>query len=247
MQNRGGGDLGPTTQGFREGRFAFTLAEVLITLGIIGIVAALTMPVLIANYQKKNVVVNLEKAYTNLSQAIKLSEASNGELEYWDFGMPAKDFFNKYLYNFVSVNNSTFNSQDLQYKYLNGNNCTEILCTENSYIVFLSDGMLLIVSSANFLSDGRVISIDINGLKKPNIVGKDFFSFALTKNNGIVPFGAGNFGISDGEGGSQSFGTFDRDKLKGNNSYACNREKKGYWCAALIMFHNWTIKKDYPW
>ena len=38
--------------GFMKKFFAFTLAEVLITLGIIGIVAALTMPSLIANYKK---------------------------------------------------------------------------------------------------------------------------------------------------------------------------------------------------
>ena len=40
----------------------FTLAEVLITLGIIGVVAALTLPSLITNYQKKQIVAQLKKA-----------------------------------------------------------------------------------------------------------------------------------------------------------------------------------------
>ena len=51
---------------------AFTLAEVLITLGIIGIVAALTIPSLMANYQKTQYVVELKKAYSEITQAMKL-------------------------------------------------------------------------------------------------------------------------------------------------------------------------------
>ena len=52
---------------------AFTLAEILITLGIIGLVAALTLPSVIANYQKKQTVVKLKKVYTTLSQAVDMS------------------------------------------------------------------------------------------------------------------------------------------------------------------------------
>ena len=45
---------------------AFTLAEVLITLGIIGIVAAMTLPTLIGKYQKKQTVTQLKKAYRDI-------------------------------------------------------------------------------------------------------------------------------------------------------------------------------------
>ena len=55
----------------------FTLAEVLITLGIIGAVAALTMPVLVGNYQKKQTVTKLKRAFSVLSQAILMSELDN--------------------------------------------------------------------------------------------------------------------------------------------------------------------------
>jgi prepilin-type N-terminal cleavage/methylation domain-containing protein len=51
----------------------FTLAEVLITLGIIGIVAALTMPSLMANYQKKAAATRLKQTYSMLNQALLLS------------------------------------------------------------------------------------------------------------------------------------------------------------------------------
>lgn len=59
----------------------FTLAEVLITLGIIGIVAAMTMPTLIGKYQKKQTAVQLKKVYTEMSQAVALSELDNGDVK----------------------------------------------------------------------------------------------------------------------------------------------------------------------
>jgi type II secretory pathway pseudopilin PulG len=64
---------------------AFTLAEVLITLGIIGIVAEMTIPTLINNFQKQETAVMVEKTYSDLSQAIRLSEIDNGPVATWNF------------------------------------------------------------------------------------------------------------------------------------------------------------------
>lgn len=61
----------------------FTLAEVLITLGIIGVIAALTLPGLLAEYSKLVVETKLKKFYTQINQAIALSEAQYGSREYW--------------------------------------------------------------------------------------------------------------------------------------------------------------------
>ncbi|PWL80398.1 hypothetical protein DBY21_01910 [Candidatus Gastranaerophilales bacterium] len=58
----------------------FTLAEVLITLGIIGIVAAMTLPSVIGKYQKKVTVERLKKVYTSLSQALIYSVKDNDEI-----------------------------------------------------------------------------------------------------------------------------------------------------------------------
>ena len=89
----------------------FTLAEVLITLGIIGIVAAMTLPALTANYRKQVVVTRMQKFYTVFNQAIKMSELANGELGTWDM-MGSADyntpegsvkFFNKYLKSYIKT------------------------------------------------------------------------------------------------------------------------------------------------
>lgn len=226
---------------------AFTLAEVLITLGVIGVVAAMTMPVLIGNYQKKQTVTRLKKAYTNLAQAVKLSELTNGEVEYWDFTLSGEEFFHKYLSQFVTLNNSTFNNLNIQWKYINGNDCIEDMCTNNSYISFLADGSLMIISR-NAAPDVKAIGIDINGLKYPNILGKDLFYFWITKYNGLAPFGMGDLPtLENSLGEAQVFGEYDRDTITGNSAYACSKDKKGFWCTALIMMDGWEIKNDYPW
>ena len=62
---------------------AFTLAEVLITLGIIGVVSALTMPSLIQSYKEKVTVTKLEKAYSFLNQAYKRISDEYGEPQDW--------------------------------------------------------------------------------------------------------------------------------------------------------------------
>jgi len=61
----------------------FTLAEVLITLGIVGVVAALTMPNLISKYQEKVAINRLKQNYSMLSQAVKQAIEKNGSVDTW--------------------------------------------------------------------------------------------------------------------------------------------------------------------
>ena len=64
-------------------KVAFTLAEVLITLGIIGVVAAMTLPALITNYKEKQTVSQLKKFYSTLSQAWLMMENEYGSMDEW--------------------------------------------------------------------------------------------------------------------------------------------------------------------
>ena len=65
-------------------RFGFTLAEVLITLGIIGVVAAMTIPALLNNYYEKQTVTRLKSTYSILTNAIRSAEEENGEISALD-------------------------------------------------------------------------------------------------------------------------------------------------------------------
>lgn len=62
---------------------AFTLAEVLITLGIIGVVAAMTLPALIQSYANTVVETRLAKFYSTINQAIARAEVNYGDRRYW--------------------------------------------------------------------------------------------------------------------------------------------------------------------
>ena len=67
-------------------KYGFTLAEILITLGIIGVIAVCTIPNVIQNTQEKVAVTALRKAYSALSQAFTFAVQENGTPENWDLG-----------------------------------------------------------------------------------------------------------------------------------------------------------------
>ena len=104
---------------------AFTLAEVLITLGIIGVVAALTLPSLISNYQKKVTAAKLKQTYSILSNDIAKEQALTGipfssyyTLEYrkdvcptgYEFTACSNALFEDYLKDNLSDNVKVLNS-----------------------------------------------------------------------------------------------------------------------------------------
>ena len=59
-------------------KVAFTLAEVLITLGIIGVVAAMTLPSLVNKYREQEIITRVKKTYTSIAQALELVQANYG-------------------------------------------------------------------------------------------------------------------------------------------------------------------------
>lgn len=210
---RGGGDLELIPQRFRGGvfkklvsgqavRLGFTLAEVLITLGIIGVVAALTLPVLISNYKEKEYVVKLRKTYSTLSNAYieilnDYGEPSTWNVENWD---DIIIMFSKYIQNVkvcelskggCFVNKSR---RDLL------NNESAKLSKMSSLV--MNDGTVIGVQhqagfnnlSCNELNYCFQFEVDINGDKLPNRWGIDTFTFHVTKDKIVPRGGAGTHG-----------------------------------------------------
>ena len=173
---------------------AFTLSEVLITLGIIGVVAALTMPAVIANYQKQETISRLQKVYSVLSQAVKQAELNEGEIKYWNFSLPPENFYKTYIKPYITVSQEFINSDppfDISYKCLNGRICNTYGSYSNKSVpkIILNDGSMIIF---DFLGNNyEVILTDINGYKKPNTWGKDMFAFSIQAEGGLRPYGLG--------------------------------------------------------
>ena len=200
------------------------------------------MPTLIANYQKKVIATQLKKGYSAIAQAIKLSESQNEELENWDFSLSGTDFYYKYLQKYLIQNKEIATRQEYTVKNLNGTNCTsEAWCVNNdNFYVYLSDGSIMGVMTSRNQTKYKAITIDINGLKKPNTLGKDLFVFSIIQPDGLVPYGYKT-------GGVNNYNKLDKAILTNQSDYACNKQNKGIWCSALIMLDNWEITKDYPW
>ena len=193
---------------FCNKNFAFTLAEVLITLGIIGVVAAITLPTVVQNYQKQATVAKLKKAYTTINQAVLLSIAENGDYADWDKPTEIGDekYFEKYWlpylkgaticsnknrcgYGRSGVASSTFTQMN---GTLGGNGVINTLNISAIYggrvSTLLPDGSFVIFFNS---FDNRIqvswILIDINGGEKPNTYGKDVFLFDRNAKGAIVP------------------------------------------------------------
>ncbi len=161
---------------------AFTLAEVLITLGIIGVVAALTIPTLMQKFDERETITKVKKMYTVLSQAYQTYIAENGKPNDTTHDSEgAAQLFSIFApYLNVQSDCGTSNSGQCisndMYKYKNGDNAGSYGSDSSSYKVTLSDGSSLWFSSPN---NGAYFDIyyDENGKKGPNKWGYDLFHF----------------------------------------------------------------------
>ena len=80
----GGGNLAAPFKGF-------TLAEVLVTLGIIGVVSAMTVPTLMQNYQRKSYVTQLHKVYNEVQQALLQYQTDRNAVDLKEAGLVGAD------------------------------------------------------------------------------------------------------------------------------------------------------------
>lgn len=171
-------------------RFGFTLSEVLITLGIIGVVAALTIPVLINYFQEQVLLSDFQKLYSTLSQAYLSASQDNGiagagPTDYWT----DQDAYN-YIKPFLNVAQdcgfSSSCSRGVGIKSIEGVGYTTGSAYYGNYHLLLQNGAALFFY--NWAGNGGpVVYVDVNGIKPPNQWGYDFFLLQFTSKNN-APF-----------------------------------------------------------
>lgn len=210
---------------------AFTLAEVLVTLGIIGVVAAMTLPNLVGNYKKRIVTSKLQKFYSLMQQAILLAEKDYGDMQYWlpedKSSEGALKWFNAYL----APNMKVLSRTKLSDRY---------------YQVGLSDGSGFIAYNASDTYN-KVHIFYCTELKYCAIERYDgitSFLFTILTDGKQAKFVAGlNY--------TQNLS---RDELLKRCKYGdldnpdvSSISTKRHTCAKLIQHDGWEIKDDYPW
>lgn len=186
----------------------FTLAEILITLTIVGIVAALTVPATMKNYRNKMYTAALQKTYNQLSEAAlaimndehvddfyetKAASVQNEECDQnGDCTKGLGYFLNNYL---EPIRKNCGRSGQLcigglnaeSYKTLSGANAGTI---GNAYCVQTSKG----ASICGFFNPGNTcmsISVDINGAEGPNVTGRDLFTMDIQNDGTISDYSSG--------------------------------------------------------
>lgn len=173
---------------------AFTLAEVLITLGIIGVVAALIMPTFIQRYRSQVLKNQFQKAYSSLSQAVVSANSEFGTKDFAKYCVEhAEELNDNYYYNTKECS-SLLNKQlkivgECKYKttpktYNKSTSAYSDIGSKVNPKYLLSDGTCYEVG----VNAGVIgISVDINGAAKgPNLYGHDIFSFHIDRYSNML-------------------------------------------------------------
>jgi len=200
----------------------------------------LTISSFIVDYKKKSTVEQLKANYSIFLQAIENSKLENGDISTWDTSLSEAQIAEKYVVPYLKVVN-TFSSDKYKPSPKNLQDNDGYIFWWGANVYALNNGATFVVTNRNYA--GMLISVDINGEKAPNIVGKDVFTFSIDKTkNTLLPFGY----------------NFKREQII-DSQYSYNVgggcHKKGGWgnyyrgscCAALIMNDGWQIKDGYPW
>ena len=228
---------------------AFTLAEVLITLAIIGVVAALTIPALVQSYKKAVVGAKLAKFYSTINEAIARSEIDNGDKMTWDVmykvslgelyreGISAKEWYEKYLARYIQVlkTEETNTHEKVFNIYFPDGSMVGIWCGHMVYYPDSKD-----YEEQQLVTDDGEEYTD----RKRSDSGIKYFLFMFAPyrtnnkwayNKGVVPYMT-----------NYCDGTV--EALKNDNEIGCRQDvtNERAYCTELIRRNGWKIPKDYP-
>lgn len=225
----------------------FTLAEVLVTMGVIGVVAALTVPNLVKDYQKKSLIAQLRKVHSELQQVF-LSYMSDERVESLRetplFGANAQtdvngltNFYKQYFKS-PTIVGAAPTAFAPEYGFLSGaatDNVGSVL-TQNYRAAILPSGAVIATVSGrgSTLCEAwnnvtcKEIYVDINGKQPPNIWGRDLFILFVTDSGNVTGF------------------QMDADSADGNFEGACKVQtsggfKTGSGCFGKILNDNWEM------
>ena len=183
---------------------AFTLAEVLITLGVLGVVAAMVMPTLMSEFQERVWITRLKHTAAVLSQAYLMASKDHGVSAEWNHSGSnqerarryydyLKDYIQKPL---ISNTRFTYTIYDLH-----GNQTSLGMQQRTQFGFVLNNGTIISImatasnghtdDNGNYHEYGENhyfvgLVVDVNGQQRPNILGKDIFLLFFEPNKVVI-------------------------------------------------------------
>lgn len=219
----------------------FTLSEVLITIGVIGVVSALTLPTLIQNYQKQATVSKLKKFYTNMNQVLMHAKADNGDFSTWEYKSSKNeaensekfytDYIKPYIKNVDSVQTNVFMQNDIlggiRFVFADG---TQAILSANYSNLTRNDidnpekPTIIFYTRAQ-----KHIDKDSNYVKHPT---RERFYFKINNNGILVP---------------PRLSKTRESNINDCKSLSGQTNNGNVTCSTLIYKDGWKISDDYPW
>ena len=228
----------------------FTLAEVLITLGIIGIVAAMTIPNLISSYQKHVIETRLKEDYSIFTQAMR--RAQDDEVPFDDNIAQDlsgnKKWFETFVLPYIKTARVCYQQPGCWHKrgatknlagktiYANNNAIgigaapvpTKLTNGSNINFDWYSPPSMKKYFGIDVKKTAMIIFIDANGDNPPNALGKDIYAIGFIPDKGFVPAGY-----------NESNETVNNNCSKNNNEI-----NAGYYCLMKVKNNGWEIPND---
>ena len=209
---------------------AFTLAEVLITLVIIGVIAAMTIPTLTNNTNKQEYVSKLKKAYSTMAQATNslIAEQGTPNASLGGWASSSESLLNLYKTKIPHADECIGASCINQYHRF-GNNAvinfstddfSKLVLNDGSYVIFYMypEGLNCTRNMHGTNNQCGGIIVDLNGDKKPDRLGYDVFYFTI-KENGLHPHGCDADGYCNGPKNTMGLGCACKVLREGSINY----------------------------
>lgn len=217
----------------------------------------MTLPTLVAKYEKLVIETSLKKTYSELQNLIKMSEADNGDWHEWDGSKPITRYVEQYFAPYIHLTPCTpYHGGRKNYCFIpNGSFLSWYTPTSTSqpgtpqstnslFVAYnLDDGRFIMFQKEHDPSfNGFTLNIivDVNGKRGRTIMGQDVFIFSLCNFRGIT----NRLKAGPGASWSENFTT------KKLTSDCINSLPyvifKGSACIHLLERNNWKFPKDYP-
>ena len=222
-------------------KFGFTLTEVLITLSIVGVIAAMTVPTLMNKYQKEAQTVLIRKYSQEIANAIDMFITTEGKTSATGTTLFSNtdDFITSNLKITKTCEKDDSSCFGALYRSINNKTTASVNCAGKSYILANSSSICVTTisnSTSGTNSSNKpylTIIMDTNAQEKPNIGGRDIFTFYVTKNGELAGTPPADLAESNCE----------CDSVTGEctGDCGCNTSPLGVGCYTELEQNNWEM------